>query len=96
LNARIVWSVLSIKDRETVFDYIEADSPLAAITVDDRIEAQVEALKTFPEMGREGRVMNTRELVIQKTPYIVAYRVRDHEVKILRVLHGAQVWPDSM
>jgi toxin ParE1/3/4 len=96
LSKRVVWSFLSIEDRETIFDYIEGDSPLAAILVDDRIETQVEALESFPEMGRQGRVTDTRELVIQKTPYIAAYRVSDGEVKILRVLHGAQVWPDEL
>jgi plasmid stabilization system protein ParE len=34
--------------------------------------------------------------VITRTPYIVAYRVLDDAVRILRVLHGAQLWPEDI
>jgi addiction module RelE/StbE family toxin len=85
-----------MNDREAIFDYIEADSPRAAVMVDDRIEAQVELLTRTPEMGRPGRIPGTRELVISRTPYIAAYRIDGGTVRILRVLHGAQQWPDEM
>jgi len=90
------WSLFALSDREAIFDYIEADSPRAAISVDDRIEARVEGLAQFPEMGRPGRIEGTRELVISGTPYIAAYRIVSGTVRILRVLHGAQQWPDEI
>jgi toxin ParE1/3/4 len=90
------WSVFALADREAIFDYIEADSPRAAVSVDDRIEARVEGLAKFPEMGRVGRVEGTRELVIPRTPYIAAYRIAGDTVRVLRLLHGAQQWPDEM
>jgi toxin ParE1/3/4 len=83
-------------DREAIFDYIEADSPRAAASVDDRIEICVEGLARFPEMGRVGRIEGTRELVIFGTPYISTYRIDGDTVRILRVLHGAQQWPEDM
>jgi addiction module RelE/StbE family toxin len=92
----VEWSVFAFADRETIFDYIEADSPGAAASVDDRIEARVESLARFPEMGRPGRIDGTRELVISRTPYIAAYRIVGDTVRILRVLHGAQQWPVEM
>ena len=90
------WSVFALADRIAIFDYIEADSPRAAVSVDDRIETCVEGLAQFPEMGRPGRINGTRELVISRTPYIAAYRIVGDTVRILRVLHGAQQWPDEM
>ncbi len=90
------WSVFAIADREAIFDYIEADSPQSAVSVDDRIQVCVENLKQFPEMGRPGRIEGTRELVISNTPYIAAYRVSGETVRILRLLNGAQQWPDEM
>ena len=90
------WSLFAIADREAIFDYIEQDSPRAAVVVDDRIEQQVEALEQFPEMGRKGREAGTRELVIQRTPYVAVYRFEGGVVLILRVLHGAQEWPKGM
>ena len=65
-------------------------------TVDDRIRAQVAGLARFPERGRLGRVEGTRELVIHRTPYIAAYPIVRDTVRILRVLHGAQQWPEDI
>jgi toxin ParE1/3/4 len=47
-------------------------------------------------MGRKGRIEGTRELVISRTPYIAAYRIVDENIRILRILHGAQQWPEEM
>jgi addiction module RelE/StbE family toxin len=93
---RLEWSSLAQTDRDAIFDYIETDSPQAAIAVDNRIQVQVESLAEFPESGRPGRVEGTRELVIHRTFYIAAYRIAGDTVRILRVLHGAQQWPEAM
>jgi addiction module RelE/StbE family toxin len=93
---RLEWSVFALEDRGGIFDYIEEDSPRAAVVVDDRIRTQVRQLLQFPETGRPGRVEGTRELVISRTPYIAAYRITGTTVRILRVLHGAQQWPEEM
>jgi addiction module RelE/StbE family toxin len=90
------WSAYALADREAIFDYIEAENPEAAVEVDDRIQEQIEQLGGFPEMGRPGRVEGTRELVVSATPYVVAYRITGRAVRILRILHGAQLWPDAM
>jgi toxin ParE1/3/4 len=93
---QLEWSRFAQADRDAIFDYLEADSPQAAINVDDRIREQVEGLMRFPESGRPGRVEGTRELVIRRTPYIAAYTIAGNIVRILRVLHGAQLWPENM
>lgn len=90
------WSVFARADRKAIFDYIEVDSPRAAISVDERIRTRVQILAQFPEMGRLGRVEGTRELIVSGTPYIAAYVIVGDAVRILRVLHGAQQWPDDM
>uniref|UniRef100_B0T7Z6 Addiction module toxin, RelE/StbE family n=1 Tax=Caulobacter sp. (strain K31) TaxID=366602 RepID=B0T7Z6_CAUSK len=92
---RLEWSVLAMADREAIFDYIEAESPRVAIAIDERISAQSQTLIQFPHSGRPGRIEGTRELVIGQTPFVVAYRVTDDLVRILRVLHGAQEWPED-
>lgn len=73
---RLEWSVFAQADRDAIFDYIEIDSAEAAVNIDDRIETQIEELTRFPEMGRPGRIEGTRELIILRTPYIVAYQFR--------------------
>lgn len=43
-----------------------------------------------------GRIAGTRELAINGTPYVAAYAITETAVRILRVLHGAQEWPDIL
>lgn len=92
---KLVWSQRALEDRRAIFDYIEADDPLAAVLVDDRIRDATWRLVDFPESGRPGRVEGTRELVIARTPYIAPYETGDGVVRILRVIHGARMWPDA-
>jgi addiction module RelE/StbE family toxin len=91
----VEWSQFATADREAIFDYIEADNPKAAIVIDDRIRRHIEQLRNFPESGRPGRIEGTRELVIDRTPYIAAYRIIGKKIRILRVLHGARLWPEE-
>jgi toxin ParE1/3/4 len=44
--------------------------------------------------GRTGRVAGTRELVVSKTPFIVAYALDHESVVVLAIYHGAQKWPE--
>lgn len=90
------WTESAESDREELLDYIARDDPLAAIKVGDEIERQIEALLDLPEVGRSGRIDDTRELVITGLPYIVCYAVTDKAVTILRVLHGRRQWPESV
>ena len=92
---KVVWLPRALADRDAQIDYIVYDSPKAAIAQGDRIESQVETLGAYPELGREGRVAGTRELVVSRTPFIVVYRVRAARIEILRVLHGARMWPEG-
>ncbi|WP_082520675.1 type II toxin-antitoxin system mRNA interferase toxin, RelE/StbE family [Rhizobium sp. Root482] len=93
---KLFWSAFALSDRDGLFTHIEADNPTAAITVDERIVAAASRLQDFPESGRPGRIPGTRELVIPRTPYVVAYEVTETTVRVLRVLHGAQRWPDAL
>jgi len=92
---RIIWQKGAIEDLDAVFDFIGAENPPAALTVCELIERRVGQLSDHPYLGRKGRVMNTRELVVAGTPFIVAYRVANTQVDILAVLHGAMRWPEA-
>jgi len=74
-------------------EYISQENPATAGRVVAEIESAVRKLARYPAMGRPGRVVGTRELVVPGTPYIIPYRVRDNGVEILRVFHGARRWP---
>lgn len=74
-------------------EYIEKDSEENAARVASRILGAVEILRTQPEMGRPGRVVGTRELLVPQTPYIIPYRVRRERLELIAVFHGRQKWP---
>jgi toxin ParE1/3/4 len=93
---RLEWSAWAQADRDAIFDTIEANNPRAAAAVDKRISDRITVLQRLPMSGRLGRVEGTRELVITRTPYIVAYRIIGDAVHILRVLHSARQWPNDM
>jgi toxin ParE1/3/4 len=92
----IVWSSEAIRDLISLRAYIAEESPASARRVVIRILQTVETLLPHnPQVGRPGRVPDTRELVIPRTPYIVPYRLQNQTIQILRVYHGAQRWPES-
>ncbi|MDP6389567.1 MAG: type II toxin-antitoxin system RelE/ParE family toxin [Alphaproteobacteria bacterium] len=77
-------------DREIA--YIAKDDPAAAQRIGRAVIAAVDRLADYSELGRPGRVSETRELVVAGTPYIVPYRVRDDTVQVLHVFHAARKW----
>jgi toxin ParE1/3/4 len=81
---------------EDIHERIAADNPTAARRMIERIRAAVTRLAASPALGRPGRVADTRELVIPRTPYIVPYRVKGDVVQIITILHGARRWPDRL
>lgn len=55
---KFVWSVFALSDRDGIFTHIEADKPIAAITVDNGSWLRPHRLQDFPESGRPGRIGN--------------------------------------
>lgn len=92
---RLVWAQFALSDRDDIFTHIEARSPRAAALIDDRIVASARSLQEFPQRGRPGRIVGVRELMVPRTPYILIYTIDDPIIRVLRVLHGARIWPDE-
>jgi len=90
---RLDWLPRALLDFNEIIDFIAVDDQVAAIAQGDEIESQVAGLLDNRHLGRQGRVKGTRELVVVRTPYIVAYRVKKEAIQILRILHGARLWP---
>lgn len=93
---QIQWTKNAKKNLLHVEKHIAKDNQTAAIATILKIIRSIEILLDHPEIGRPGRVFGTHELIINGTPYIVAYRVKINTIEILRVLHGAMQWPDSL
>ena len=93
MNVR--WTRLALNDLGEIGDYIARDDPAAAQRVGRMIEAAVGRLAEHPYSGPAGRVEGTRELVVPRLPYILAYQIKDDAIHILAVRHGARHWPSD-
>ena len=94
---KIRWTNAAAQDLDSIREYIFQDNPKVAIEqVLHIINLVEEHLYLNPGMGRIGRVSHTREFVISGIPYIVVYRVSRKTLEIIRVIHGAQQWPEKI
>ncbi len=62
---KVIWSPRSRRNLNEIFDYILAENPAAAVKVINAIEARVSLLEAHPNLGRPGKIAETRELVIR-------------------------------
>ena len=75
--------------------YINRDKPSAALAFRRKAEKSLSRLKKFPESGKplpEFPELSFREVIV--SPYRFFYKVKNHDVWIVAVWHGAQL-PDE-
>lgn len=81
-------------DLISIRDYIADYSEEIANSYVARLLQSIRILGSFPELGRPGRVAETREWSISGMPYIVIYRIRDAAIlEILAVTHERREYP---
>jgi toxin ParE1/3/4 len=72
---QVVWTARALRNLSSLRAYIAQDRPVAAERQVERVLVAAVRLAQFPESGRPGRRVGTRELVMSRTPYLVPYRV---------------------
>ena len=94
---RIRWTDQAIADLAAIRSFIEQDSPHYASVVVTRLIRAVDRLKDFPQSGRvvpEFEHNAVREVV--ERPYRIIYRLlREDEIHVLTIHHGARRMPDT-
>src|ERR1700693_3106829 len=98
---RLRWTEPANAEFLAIVEWLKARNPAAAARVGQHILDDVALLPNFPYLGKPGRSPDTRELGVSSYPYLIVYAV-EHDtavseqpqaVVILRVLHGAMLWP---
>ncbi len=87
---RLVFAKAARRDLEDIIDHAALDNPAAAEKVYRAIVASARRLRDFPDLGRSGRLPDTRELHVSSLPYLIVYQVGTEVVTILAVFHGAR------
>jgi toxin ParE1/3/4 len=78
-------------DIEAIWEYIAQDNIDAATRVDERIHHALHMLARFPGMGHaRPDVRDKRYLFWTVGTYVIAYRMEDNKLIVVRVLHGAR------
>ena len=83
------WTKTALRSVDEIAGFIAKDNPARATSFALELRDAVTKLQVHPGMGRAGRVLGTRELVLHKN-YIAIYRVRGDDVEILRLHHVAR------
>jgi len=88
----LVWSARAKRDVRDIGLYIAQHDQTAAAAIVKRIVATADRLDEYPELGRLGRVNDTRELLVPGARYIVVYRIGRRNVRIVAVMHTSRKW----
>ena len=91
----IFWEEESLNDREKIFEFLFDFNPNAAEKTDQIIESKVENLLEQPLMGVQRDIFRGRILIIPEVSMIVSYWIDDETIRIMRVLHQKQKFPQD-
>ena len=91
---RIILSDSANRDFDEIWDYIavENHSPGAADLLIDEFDQILRLVLTQPTMGKavDRLRLNTRRIVVKKC-FLVFYEAVEEGIRVLRILHGAQL-----
>lgn len=91
----VKWTKTALANLVAIVEYVEKDNAERAKSYALEIQTKTSSLAEFPGMGRPGRVIGTRELVVHPD-YIIPYRMRGDAVEILRVQYAGRRWPKRL
>ena len=83
----------AVSDLEEIIEYIQIDSPKAALNLVKKIDENISRLQDFPELGvvpkdRHLKKFGYRLLIIGN--YLVFYVLIDDIIEIRRIVHGSR------
>jgi toxin ParE1/3/4 len=93
---KLRWTKRALHQFNDLQDYIAEDNPIAAQAVAQRISDATMLLLREPYSGRLGRIDGTREWVVNRTQYLIAYRIQTETLEVMAVIHSKQSWPSSI
>lgn len=90
---KIKYTPIAFDDMDEIFSYIAKDNVTTAEGLLEQISSGISMLSEFPNMGsvlsdEEYNLVNNGYRFIVIHPYLVFYRIIDHNIIIHRILHG--------
>jgi toxin ParE1/3/4 len=88
----LIWETDARSQLGDALAYISKFNQAAAFRLKALIDERLEQTRSFPAVGRLGRVKGTRELIVHPN-YVVIYQVTGTAIDVIRVLHARQRYP---
>ena len=93
---RVHWTENAIGHLVNIYEYIAINSPTYGKRMVDRITRRSEQITKQPLSGRkvpEYDAEDIRELI--EKPYRIVYRIKQDQIDVVAVIHGARILPDE-
>lgn len=93
---RVHWTENAIGHLANIYEYIGLNSTTYAKRMVDRITRRSEQIAKQPLSGRkvpEYDADDIRELI--EKPYRIIYRIKQDQIDVVAVIHGARLLPDE-
>ena len=93
---RVHWTENAIGHLVNIYEYIAINSPTYGKRMVDRITRRSEQIAEQPLSGRkvaEYDAEDIRELI--EKPYRIVYRIKQDQIDVVAVIHGARILPDE-
>ena len=93
---RVHWTENAIGHLVNIYEYIAINSPTYGKRMVDRITRRSEQNAKQPLSGRkvpEYDAEDIRELI--EKPYRIVYRIKQDQIDVVAVIHGARILPDE-
>jgi toxin ParE1/3/4 len=87
---KLRYTLPALADLSSVLDYIASHSPHSAKRVEARIQAIIDLLLVYPNIGVRTEDPVIRRLMTAPYPYLVFYEVTETEVIVHAVRHAAR------
>jgi toxin ParE1/3/4 len=87
---RLRWTPNAVEDLESIYAYLSKHRPIWAQSTIRLLYDAARSLRTMPDRGRAGKIAGTKELVLDRIPYLVIYQVTGQVVELIHIVHTSQ------
>lgn len=94
---KVHWTNNAVDHLVNIYEYIALNSPTYAKGMVDRITRRSSQITGSPLSGRmvpEYQAQDIRELI--EKPYRIIYRIKQDQIDVLAVIHGARLLPEEI
>lgn len=94
---KVHWTNNAVDQLVNIYEYIALNSPIYAKQMVDKITRRSAQISDQPFSGRkvpEYRAEDIRELI--EKPYRIIYRIKQDQIDVLAVIHGARLLSEEI